>query len=181
VSHRPLFALAASLTAASLASAANAQASAPPSPPAAKASPAAPGSKPIARADIVRELNANYKNVDTNGDGAIVLSEIQAAQARSNQAADAIYDKRRDEAFKKLDTNKDGQLSVAEFNAGSPPPSIQRPAPAAILQQLDANKDQKVTQAEFGAIMLGNFDKVDANHDGIASVEEMQKARAARK
>lgn len=181
MSHRSLSILAAGILAVSIAPAANAQASAPPRAPAAKASPAPTGPKPIARTDIIRELNANYKNVDTNGDGAIVLPEIQAAQARSNQAAEAIYDKRRDETFKKLDTNKDGQLSVAEFDAGSPSPPIKRPESAAILQQLDANKDQKITPAEFGAIMLGNFDRVDTNHDGIVTPDEAQKARAARR
>jgi len=177
VSHPLLLVLTASIAAMSIAPAANAQASVS----AGKASPAASGPKPIARADIVRELNADYKNVDTNGDGAVVLSEIQAAQARSQKAADTLYGKRRDATFLKLDTNKDGQLSAAEFNAGSPPPQMKRPAPAAILQQLDANKDQKVTQAEFGAIMLGQFDRADANHDGVVTPDEQQKARTARR
>jgi Ca2+-binding EF-hand superfamily protein len=171
VSHRPLLIFATSILAVSTAPAAYAQASTPASP---------SGQKPIARADIARELNTSYKNVDTNGDGAVVLSEIQAAQERSLKAAEVMYGKRRDAAFQKLDTNKDGQLSVAEFNAGSPSPPIAHPAPAAILQQLDANKDQKITQAEFGAIILANFDRADANHDGVVSPEEAAKARPAR-
>ncbi|HMI39877.1 MAG TPA: hypothetical protein VK485_01445 [Sphingomicrobium sp.] len=177
MSHPLLLVLTASIVAMSSAPAANAQAPVT----AGKAGAAASGPKPIARTDIVRELNADYKNVDTNGDGAVVLSEIQAAQARSQKAADTIYDKRRDATFQKLDTNKDGQLSAAEFNAGSPPPQMKRPAPAAILQQLDANKDQKVTQAEFGAIMLGQFDRADTNHDGVVTPDEQQKARTARR
>ena len=167
MTHR-LFVIAASLAAVGIAPAANAQAS-------------ASGAKPIARADLVRELTANYKNVDTNGDGAVVVSEIQAAEDRAQRALDAAYAKRRDAAFQKLDTNKDGQLSVAEFNAGSQPPHIQRAAPATILQQLDSNKDQKISSAEFGAITLANFDRVDLNHDGIVSLDEQQKARAARR
>ena len=48
-----------------------------------------------------------------------------------------------------------------------------------MLGQLDANKDKKVTVAEFGAAPLANFDRVDANRDGTASVDEQQKARPA--
>ncbi len=165
--YRPLLILSASVAALGVGTAASAQA------------PAAGAAKPVARTDLVREITANYKEVDTNNDGAVTSAEIAAAQSRGYQSAEAQFVKRRAEVFAKLDTNKDGQLSAAEFNAGSPVPQRRRVDPAQVLGQLDANKDQKVTVAEFGATTLATFDRVDLNRDGIASLDEQQKARAA--
>jgi Ca2+-binding EF-hand superfamily protein len=184
VPNRYIIILAASVAAVAIGPAANAQASTPPKAPAAQARPAAPAArtlKPIVRADILRELNANYKAIDVNGDGALVQSELEAVQARVQQNANAQFAKRREGVFRQLDTNKDGQLSQADFNAGSPPPRLRDPAPAAFMQQMDSNKDQKLSPAEFGATTLANFDRLDLNRDGIVSVEERQKARTARK
>jgi len=169
VSYRPLNILAASAAAFGVAAAANAQA------PAATA----PAPKPIARTAIIAEINANYKAVDTNNDGAVTVAEISAAQTRAQQSGQALFVKRRSEVFTRLDTNKDGQLSAAEFNAGSPVPQPRRADPAQLLGQMDGNKDQKVTATEFGATTLANFDRVDLNRDGSVSVDEQQKAMAA--
>lgn len=166
--YRPLLILSASIAPLGIGAAANAQA------------PAAATAKPVARTDLVREITANYKEADTNNDGAITAAEIAAAQTRGYQSAEAQFVKRRGEVFGKLDTNKDGQLSAAEFNAGSPVPQRRQTDPAQLLGQLDANKDQKVTVAEFGATTLANFDRVDLNRDGIVSLDEQQKARASR-
>ena len=171
MSHRSLFIAGAAIAAIIVSSAAYAQAP----------RPAAAQAKPVARTEVIRQLNANYKRLDSNGDGAVVAAEIQAAQGRATQAITAQFVARRNAAFKQLDTNKDGQLSPAEFNAGSPPPQLRPPAPATIIQGLDANKDQKVSPAEFSATRLANFDRVDTNRDGVASVEEQQKAQATRK
>jgi len=174
VSYHPLIILGASIAALSIAPAANAQASTP----AAKTSPTASGPKPIARAAIVQELNANYKNVDTNGDGVVTTAEIAAAQTRAQQSMSARYAKRLDQTFSNLDTNKDGQLSPAEFKAGSPMPQRPQPDPVRLLGEMDANKDLKITLAEFGAPTLANFDRIDTNHDGVVTPDEAQKARA---
>jgi Ca2+-binding EF-hand superfamily protein len=91
----------------------------------------------------------------------------------------ALYTKRLNEAFAKLDTNKDGQLSKAEFSAGSPVPQRPLADPAKVVSELDSNKDQKVSLTEFSATTLANFDRVDANHDGMVTPDEAQKARGA--
>jgi hypothetical protein len=185
VSNRSLYFLGAAIAAIGINPAAHAQASTPPRAPAAQAKPAAPAAraapKPVSRADIVRDINANYKAMDTNSDGGVDAAEIQAAQARAQQVINTQFAKRRNVAFKQLDTNKDGQLSPAEFNAGSPPPRLKRAAPAAYIQQLDSDKDQKISPVEFAATRLANFDQIDANRDGVASLDELQKARAAQR
>ena len=63
--YRPLLILSAGIAALGVGAAASAQAPA-----------AAPGPKPVARTELVREINANYKAVDTNGDGAVTAAEI---------------------------------------------------------------------------------------------------------
>ena len=146
----------------------------------AQAPAGAPAPKPIPRAEVVRQINANFKNVDTNGDGGVTVAEVSAAQDRGVKAAEAEFVKRRAEAFRRSDTNKDGQLSAAEFNAGSPLPQARRVDPAQALGQMDANKDKKLTPAEFGSQTLAQFDRADTNRDGTVSVDE-QKAALARK
>ena len=135
--------------------------------------------RPITRTEFLRNLDANYKRLDANNDGGVTQAEVQAAQARAEQAVDAAMIKRRDEAFRRLDTNKDGQLSLAEFNAGSPIAPRPRANPGQVIQRMDVNKDQKVSPAEFRAPSLAMFDKMDLNRDGTVSVDEQKKARPA--
>ena len=52
--------------------------------------------------------------------------------------------------------------------------------PDQIIQMYDKNKDGKVSAEEFRAPELAKFQKVDTNHDGIASLEEI-KAASGRK
>jgi Ca2+-binding EF-hand superfamily protein len=179
VSHRPLHILIAGFAAISVAPVANAQASTP----AVKTAQAAPARtpQPVSRITFVHGLDENFKKVDANGDGAITQSEIQAAQARSEQAVDAMLAKRRTDTFAKLDTNKDGVLSPAEFNAAMPIGNRPRADSAQALAKLDTNKDKKVSPAEFRAPPLANFDKMDLNHDGTISVDEQKKAQTAAK
>ena len=177
MSHRPHLIFIAGFAAISVAPVANAQASTSTASRPAAAQPAAGAPRPVTRTDFARNLDTNYKRLDTNNDGAVTEPEIQAAQARANQAVEAMLVKRRADVFAKLDTNKDGQLSAAEFNAGSPIPQRPRTDSAGALAKLDTNKDKKVSAAEFRAPPLANFDKMDLNRDGTISVDEQKKAR----
>jgi Ca2+-binding EF-hand superfamily protein len=76
--------------------------------------------------------------------------------------------------FSQLDADHNGQLSAAEFGkmAAAPPP----PNPAAILGPADFNRDGQVTLVEFRTLKLANFDRMDADKDGVVSVAEMKAA-----
>ena len=133
--------------------------------------PAAAPAQTLTRAQLTQKIEADFKASDTNGDGKISKGEIQAAlQRRATQATTAMHQQQQAE-FNKLDTNKDGKLTLAEYQAGSAitlrPEAVDRR-----LQQLDTNKDNAVTTAEFRAVMLGEFDKLDANKDGVLSAQE---------
>ena len=152
--------LAAALAAAALPSAAFAQAKAP---------------KPVSRTTIANQLNTAFAAADTNHDGSLGVAEIQAVTSKEMQQAQAILRTRAQTQFRTLDTNKDGQLSLAEFSAIVASLKAKE-TPAQLLQKLDSNRDGKVSAAEFRTPRLGQFDRVDLNHDGTVTPDEERRA-----
>lgn len=140
---------------------------------------AAEEAKPVTRAVLSDELNADYADLDADKDGKVTGDEIKARLLHKAEADLAVLKKARDEAFAKLDTNSDGSISRAEFDARAPLPAIKDPTELANsnLSRFDADKDGSITQDEFRAPTLANFDKLDKNKDGTLSVAE-QKATA---
>ena len=130
--------------------------------------------KPVTRAELVARLDAGFKEIDANHDGSLSTSELQAIQTKELQAAQAQTRAKAMAEFKQLDTNKDGKLSPEEFAAVASVKANQ--TPAQMLQNLDTNKDGKVSADEFKAPRLAVFNKVDANHDGTITPEELQRA-----
>ena len=172
--HLPL----AAVIALGIAGPALATAAAQPAPgkPAPKAAPAAPN-----RASLQKNLDANFKAIDTNGDGTLSAAELQAAEGKVQQQRLGAMRGKVEGEFNKLDTNKDGQLSKAEFMAVAPAKAATPPNGANLLGQLDKNKDGKVTPDEYRAPILARFDKLDTNHDGTISPAERQTAQASAK
>ena len=144
---------------------------------AASAQTPASASQPRTKAQLTQGLGQRFNVLDSNRDGNITKTEIEAAAARARQEADSTIAKRAEEGFKKLDTDKNGQLSLAEFKASIPPMQA-RPADT-VLQRLDANKDGKITLQEFGAPTMAAFDRLDANKDGTVSDQEISARRSA--
>ena len=128
------------------------------------------------RPTLLRNLDSNFKLIDTNGDGTLVAAELAAAELKSQQQRMNAMRTQVEQRFTQLDTNKDGQLSKAEFMAVAPA----RPAAAGngqnLLTPLDKNKDAKVTLDEYRAPILVRFDQMDTNKDGQISPAERQAA-----
>lgn len=130
---------------------------------------------PPTRAELSQSIDAEFKELDANGDGKIAKAELNAAVSKRTTAAEAALKKQQEENFRKLDTDKNSQLSLAEFQAAvtiKPKTGLadQR------LQQFDANKDGVVTAAEFRSPMLARFDQLDTNKDGKISAAEAKAA-----
>ena len=171
--HREIFQMnsrlaAAAVAAAALASAAGAQTAKP-------ATATAP--KTITRAELTANIDAEFRGLDTNGDGKISTAEAQAAVGKRASEAEVELRKRQEADFRKLDTDKNGQLSLAEYEAAM---SIKPNAGAATerLKMFDSNKDGVISAAEFRAPVLARFDAADANKDGIVSEAEAKAAAA---
>ena len=152
--------VAAAMAAATLPSAALAQAGAP---------------KPVSRTDFLKNLDSRFSKVDANHDGKIGKSELVAAQQRDLQAGNLRIRQQLQVKFKQLDTNKDGQLSQAEFMAVAPTIRTAE-TPDQMLAKLDANKNGSVSLDEFRAPDLAKFNRADTNRDGIVTPAEAQAA-----
>lgn len=141
---------------------------APATAPAARPAPAAGAAaqQAVTRAQVTKNLDAQFRALDKNGDGVLTKDEIAAAQMKSIQQQLATARARMDTEFTKLDTNKDGQLTKAEFMAAAPPVPTALPNVSTSFAQFDTNKDGKITFAEYQAVMIGRFDALDKQHKG---------------
>jgi Ca2+-binding EF-hand superfamily protein len=133
------------------------------------------GPKPMTRADYVRNVDTQFNAADTNHDGSISRAELVAQQQRDLERAKSTVTKDWTSKFNQLDTNHDGKLSLAEFLAGAPGLKAAQ-TPEQMLSIFDANHDGKISADEFRNVRMGAFNKVDTNHDGIITPQEIQGA-----
>lgn len=136
------------------------------------------GTDILVRAKLAETVEANFKRIDADSDGAVTREELDAAQRKVVEEASARAERRFAEEFRRLDTNKDGMLNIAEFTAAAPDARAKASADSRI-EKFDSNRDGKVTLDEFRTPVLANFDRIDSDRDGLIEAEE-QKAALAR-
>jgi len=129
----------------------------------------APAGGDLPRAQFIASMDAQFRLRDTNGDGRVTRAELAQFEQRTAQAAAVEANAR---AFARLDTNKDGVLSRAEFAALVN--KLAEPDVTPLMQRFDTNRDQAITLVEYRAATLANFDRLDADHDGIVTQAEMR-------
>lgn len=139
--------------------------------------PSAQAPKSVTRAQFLANVQARFNALDTNHDGVLDANEVAAAQQKQLQQERAIEQQRLEAEFNRLDTNHDGQLSKAEFMAALPPVQP-RETPQQIIGAIDSNKDGKVSLQEYQAGPLATFNKLDLNHDGVLTQQEIEAARS---
>ena len=102
-----------------------------------------------------------FKEMDTNGDGAISEAEFNAFHAKR---------------FKEMDANGDGKITYEEMEAGHK--KMMEKAKGRRFDEADTNHDGVLTREEAGKMpMLSkHFDEVDANKDGKVTREELDAA-----
>ena len=155
-----------------------------PSPPRSCSAPSrpprpAPRQRPATRADVLKNSQANFAELDSNKDGSLNKAEVDAAQVRAQQRATTELAERVNEEFKRLDADKNGQLTLAEFRGAAPAVRTNPNASTTIIGRLDTNKDGKITVEEFRGPILAGFDRIDTNKDGTISADERSAAEAA--
>jgi Ca2+-binding EF-hand superfamily protein len=143
---------------------------APTAAPSASAKPAPAAQQPLSRVQVAKNIDAQFKAIDTNGDGVLSSAELAAAEAKGLQNRAAAARAQMETRFTQLDTNHDGQLSKAEFMAAAPQPPTTAPDVSAAFANLDTNRDGKVTLADFSSQAGARFDKLDTKHAGVLNV-----------
>lgn len=133
------------------------------------AAPAAPQAQPIPRAVFLSNMDSEFKRMDTDRDGALSKKEIEDFQVSQIIAAAQA---RKRALFAALDTDHNGALSLAEFMRL--PSNEQAPNAAPMIQRFDTNRDSKISQVEYRAGTLANFDRLDADKDGVVTAAEMK-------
>ena len=132
------------------------------------APPPAPATPDLPRATFISTMDNQFRAQDPNSDGKLTRAEIEEAE-RAKLLANAQAANRA--LFARLDADRNGQLSPTEF-AGqvqqSPVPDVSQ-----TMNRLDLNRDQVITLVEYRAATLANFDRLDADHDGIVTGAEM--------
>jgi Ca2+-binding EF-hand superfamily protein len=157
----------------------------------------------VPRAEYLKVMDGEFKQLDANGDGKVTAQEVTARQTQDEKAQALALNRK---IFTQLDKDKNGSLSPEEFAAlvGNPPPIDPRPFmqrmdldkdkngslspeefaalvgnpppidPRPFMQRMDLDKDGVVTLVEHRTVMLATFDAIDADKDGIVTPAEMQ-------
>jgi Ca2+-binding EF-hand superfamily protein len=93
---------------------------------------------------------------DRDGNGVVTRDEMRTAAA---------------ERFDKIDTNHDGKLTADELEAAH------REAQAKHFAAKDTDKDGKLSRAEVAKMPDAMFARLDANHDGFLTPDELAQGR----
>lgn len=128
---------------------------------------APPTATPIARAVFLASMDSQFRKMDADKDGTLTRGEIEAfdravsvvkAQAKNRQL------------FARLDADRNGQLSAAEFSRLASPAPVNA---APMMARMDLNRDQSLTLVEYRTATLSNFDRMDADKNGIVTPTEI--------
>jgi Ca2+-binding EF-hand superfamily protein len=95
----------------------------------------------VTRAEVETMLQARFREVDANGDGAVTIEEWQAYAAREfgRRGGDERVQQRRAAMFRGLDQNGDGRITIEEA----------RVPVDAMFRAFDANQDGAVSRDEL--------------------------------
>ena len=131
----------------------------------------AAGTVPVSCTAFIQTMDAEFRKMDADKNGIVTKKEVEDYQ----RAVSVLVAQQRNIAlFQSLDKDKNGQLSPAEFAAL--PMNVPPPNPATVFAQTDGNRDGQITLVEYRSGKLVNFDRIDTDKDGTASVAEMKAA-----
>jgi Ca2+-binding EF-hand superfamily protein len=118
---------------------------------------------------VVAAAATEFKAMDANHDGKVTREE-HAAAARG--------------MFDKMDANHDGKVTAAEMDAAHQAiaggeAGKNELSSAEKIKAVDQDRDGTLTTAEHAYGSRSMFDKMDVNHDGVLTPDEMAAGHAA--
>lgn len=132
--------------------------------------------QPIARADFIAQMDAEFRRLDLDSSGVVLPGEIVASQ---RELARAEARRQNQVVFAGLDKDGNGALSLDEFAALANPDAIPVSADP-LMKQFDTDKDGAITLVEYRIATQTNFDRIDSDRDGVVTPVEMQAAGIVR-
>ena len=127
--------------------------------------------EPIARATFITTMDGEFRRMDADKNNTLTRKEIEDFQ----RAVSVLAAQRRNQAlFAALDKDRNGSLTAVEF--GGLPMNLPSFSADPVLAQTDGNRDGKVTLIEFRSGKVVNFDRMDADKDGVVTPAEMRAA-----
>lgn len=125
------------------------------------------------RADFIKLMDAEFRKRDSDGNGQASRKEVEDFTKRNaiTQAQDQNW-----ALFQRLDVDRNGAVSSAEFTALISVPSFIDVS--AEMGRFDSNRDQAISLVEYRTSTLANFDRMDADKDGVLTAVELAKLNA---
>ena len=123
----------------------------------------------IPRSQFIADMDAQFRKMDADKNGQLTRTEIEQFQKLS---AIAEAQARNRAFFAQLDGDKNGQLSPAEFAKVTAPVAATNGQP--MIARMDSNRDQQINLVEHRTATLANFDRLDADKDGVVTPVEMK-------
>jgi EF-hand domain pair/EF hand len=112
---------------------------------------------------------------------AVAAPALAQTSAPSGMTLEQFQARNTDKMFDRLDANKDGKISPEEF-AAFRESNAKADAKATkagkrgqrMFARFDKNKDGSLSRAEAGDVLAMRFKRMDANNDGVLTIEELQ-------
>lgn len=112
---------------------------------------------------------------------ALAQTAAPAGQAPSGMTLQQFQTANGDKMFARLDANKDGKISPEEFAAfREQNAKVDATATKAgkrgqrMFARFDKDKDGALSRAEANGVLAWRFKRMDANSDGVLTLEELQ-------
>jgi Ca2+-binding EF-hand superfamily protein len=125
--------------------------------------------QPIPRTQFIADMDTQFRKMDADKNGLLSRVEIEQFQKLT---AIAEAQARNRALFAQLDADRNGQLSPAEFSKVTAPSPPANATP--MLSREDGNRDGQISLVEHRTATLANFDRLDADKDGIVTPAEMK-------
>lgn len=119
---------------------------------------------------------------------AVAAPALAQTSAPSGMTLEQFQARNTDKMFERLDINKDGKISPEEFAAfregnAKADAKVEKAGKRGqrMFARFDKDKDGALSRAEANDVLAWRFKRMDANNDGILTIEELQaKGRKAK-